>query len=236
MEDILYNCAVNYDDISKYNYTFVLGDSKNKITINLNMKCAIDEFTHVIGLEHLKDIEGLQTHKISRKLQFFQNILERNITMSDINSSIYIDKPNEGTYNDITQRGYTIRERITALQNIGDILDNAYKGKFYKWDKNVCKVQLPNKKWKQSHINADYMLCISELFPNNKNQKIYFFMFYEDSEVRRKNNIRLRVHSAFIDCLDLTVRQKRYAILKECKYRDGNTENIQQIYVSPNYK
>lgn len=233
MKDLLLKCAENFREVSKYNYTFVLGDGK-RITINLNMRCSADEFTHVMGLDHLKDIDGLQSNNVNRKRSFFQNILNEEIVMADIEKSVHINKPVSGTYNTQTNHEYTIKERIIALQDIEYILDNAYKGKFYKWNKSKSTKKLPDGRIQRSNITADYMLCIPGLFSDNKEQRIYVFM-YRENKGDTSGDIKLRVHSAFPDCVDMTVNQKKYAILRECKYKKDDSENIKQLFLHRNY-
>lgn len=97
--DILKQCAEEFDKLSNYNYVFDVGKSGKKFQINLS--CLQEDFTHIVGLDHLHDI-----------------------TFDDIKSSKYYNVPFAATYNSESKKEYTITDRIKKLGAIEQIFDN----------------------------------------------------------------------------------------------------------------
>lgn len=226
--NILLDCAREFNRISDYNYLFTVGRAK-KVTINVSLRCANKDFSHITGLDHLSDIKGLS--KSSKKLSTFQNILSGKLTYNTISSSAFFQKPFVGTYNSSTKLEYTLIERISALKNIENILDNAYKGNFYKWSKSKSYINLPNGKTRHCTIDADYMLAVPS--PYNPKEKIYFFMY--EGKPCDSNTKQLYIFSAFPDCLDLSQGQEHpYTILTEEK-ENIKTKQISSLFVHPRY-
>lgn len=233
MKDLIIECAQKYINASKYNYKFILGNKK-RIEIHIDMRCSKDEFTHITGLDHLKDIKEIGGHNIKKKRSFIKDIVNGKINIDNLTNSFYFNKPIKGTYNYETKKPYTIYERIDCLKDMFYILDNAYKGSFYKWNcNNSCKI-LNGKNIGKSFIEADYMLCIPNLFRYNKYQKIYMFM-YQENKFNNDDPVKLKIHSAFPDCVDITKNQQKYTILYEAKF---NTKigTLEELYVSSHVK
>ncbi len=219
---------------SNFNYYFILGNNK-RIEINVDMRCSRDEFTHIIGLDHLKDINALSTNNVKKKKYFVQDILNRKITIDTLEKSAYYSKPFDKTFNSLTAKPYVLHDRISALKNISFILDNAYHGSFYKWDSNKSSRRYNGKSMGRSQIKADYMLCIPNLSSENKLQKIYLFMYQDNKEEKKDQPIKLKIISAFPDCVDLTDKQQRYTILYEGKYEKGDKITLKDIFTHKAY-
>lgn len=138
------------------------------------------------------------------------------------------------TYNAATQSEYTIEQRLNALININTLLDNAYKGAIYKWDKfrsNKANIPLPNGKYRKTKISADYLITIPS---DKKGETIYCFAF-QTNKSAKKEPIKLNIHSIFADCVDLTKGQERpFTILQETKI-NAKTKISEQLYVHPAY-
>ncbi len=228
--NILIDCAREFDKISDYNYRFIVGKA-GKITINISLSCLTKDFTHIVGLDHLSDINELSFKKSDFKSTAFHNILSNKLTFGKIASSVFFQNPFPGTYNSFTKSEYTLTERITALKYIEEILDNAYKGEFYKWNNSNSLIRLPSGKTKRSTVKADFMLSVPSL--SNPNERIYFFMY----EGRFCNNDikQLHIFSAFPDCLDLSQGQEHpYTILTEEK-ENIKTKQITNLFVHSHY-
>lgn len=233
MSDILYNSAKSFDEATKYNYIFYVARSQKQFVINLN--CLADEFTHIMGLDHLKDIRILSSHNLSVKTSAFQRILSQEINFSDIVKSDFFSKPFPRTYNSNTKLEYTLTERLSVLQNIGNILDRAHTGKLYKWDVRKATIEMPNGKTRHTNIDGDYMLAIPS--ERNPDEKIYLF-FYKETTAKKTvdNKEQLYLFSAFADCLDLSRGQERpYTILQEIK-ENAITKESEVLYTHPSYK
>lgn len=228
--DILRQCALEFDKISNYNYKFTAGKSGK--TFQINLSCLQEDFTHIVGLDHLTDLRDFNTHKLSVKSSLFEKILIGEITYDDILSSRFLDMPFRGTYNSNTNKEYTLSERIQRLLSIENLLDTAYKGKIYKWNNRYACIVKPNGNSRRVSIAADYLLVIPS--PENKNENIYLFSYIVES--RKKDNfVKLNIFYAFADCVDLTQGQERpMTILKETKY-NIKTKDEQILYIHPRY-
>ncbi len=227
--DVLMECALEFKKIADYNYLFTVGKSKK--VMNISLSCASKDFTHIVGLDHLSDIQDFSTNRSSVKLSAFNNIINGKLTLNEVSQSAFFAKPYRGTYNNRTKSEYTPIERITALKNISGILDVAYKGELYKWDCSKLLITLPNGKIKRSSIMADYMLAIPS--PTDTTEKIYLFMY--EGKPYDNNTKQLYVFSAFPDCLDLSKGQERpYTILTEGK-ENIRTKEMTHLFTYPNY-
>lgn len=216
MNDDLYKAAKSFESIANVNYLFTLGNSNRRIIVT-TVSCNKSEFSHVVGLDHLKDIAEFSTHNTKIKERNFRDILSGKIKYSEIEkTSSYLHSPIPLTLNESTNKEYTIAERIKALSNVEEILDNAFKGEICKWNKNKSQVRINSNLTKRSTISADYLLSVPS--SNNSHEKIYFFMYQVNKECKLDEPIILKIHSAFPDCLDLTQGQNRpYTILQEKK-------------------
>lgn len=242
MSDILQECANSFLNVSQYNYSFIVGKKKN-VTFQLNMGCSIDEFTHIIGLDHLKDIKYLSTHNCKIKSSTFQSIISGNIALKDIAISKFFYNTFSCTYNSTTQKEYTITDRIKALKNIDILMDKAYNGSIYKWNSYKCRVITPKGIHRKISISADYLLTIPTsalVEPNSTekaipDEKIYLFAYQENKGAKKDEPIKLSIFSAFADCVDLTRGQERpMTILQETK-EHIKTKTIENIYTHPSY-
>lgn len=114
MPDILYDAAIAYSQIVKYDYHYILGDGNRKkiFSIITNEK---DMFSHVCGLDHLKDIPKVTTNKSYMKEKIFKDILDKKITFLDIASSIHLYEKMSSKINPNTHSFYNIYDRIVHL-------------------------------------------------------------------------------------------------------------------------
>lgn len=233
MSDILFHSAKSFDNAAKYNYIFRAARSQKQFVINLN--CLEEEFTHIIGLDHLQDIRILSSHSSQIKISAFQRVLSKEITFSDISKSDFFSQPFPKTYNSVTKSEYTLAERISVLQNIEKILDKAYTGKLYKWNTKSAAIKMPDGKTRRTNISGDYMFAIPS--GRNPEEKIYLFL-YRETAAKKKDDMReqLYLFSAFADCLDLSRGQERpYTILQETK-ENAKTKQSEVLYTHPSYK
>lgn len=224
--DILWDSANEFLKIKDYNYQFTI--AKNGKALDVSIRVFLQDYTHIVGLDHLSDIRGFNTRDSKVKSSIFDEIISRKTTLNSISSSKYFNEPFPSTYNDITKSEYTLSERIEASKDIAYYLDNAYNGKLYKWDKRKSFIKMPDGKIKQSLINADYMLAIPS--KTNAKETMYIFMYEKGFD---KNTKQLCIHSAFLDCLDLSQGQERpYTILAEEKV-NTKTKQTTQVYTRP---
>lgn len=224
--DILWDSANEFLKIKDYNYQFTI--AKNGKALDVSIRVFLQDYTHIVGLDHLSDIRGFNTRNSKVKSSIFDEIISRKTTLNSISSSKYFNEPFPSTYNDTTKSEYTLSERIEASKDIAYYLDNAYNGKLYKWDKRKSFIKMPDGKIKQSLINADYMLAIPS--KTNAKETMYIFMYEKGCD---KNTKQLCIHSAFLDCLDLSQGQERpYTILDEEKV-NTKTKQTTQVYTRP---
>lgn len=177
MNDVLLSCASNFDELSKYNYNFTLG-TKKKISVEVDMRFLKENFTHIVGLDHLTDIPDFNTHNTAHKRYAFEKIKSGKIRMETISKSSFF---NQSLKQDWGMSSYTIEDRLNALNNISLLLANSINGKFTSWNKNKCKIQLPDGSFRKSSIEADYLLSVPSL--SNPNEKVFFLcIFYLSKE------------------------------------------------------
>lgn len=74
MDDLLFKAAEAYKELMNYEYILIGGTSKRKIIISI-LSSDADKFTHVCGLEHLKDIPSVTAKKSREKEMIFKKIL-----------------------------------------------------------------------------------------------------------------------------------------------------------------
>lgn len=224
MPDILYNSARSFDEAAKYNYILYAARSQKQLVINLN--CLVDEYTHILGLDHLKDIDAFSSKNVKIKISTFEEILKKKITYLDIAKSSFFLQQFPKTYNSATKSEYTLEDRISVLEDIEHILDNAYTGKFYKWNAKNAITKMQDGRKRHTNIKGDYMLAVpSERTPD---EKIYLF-FYKNKTAKKTDDNReqLYLFSAFADCLDLSGGQERpYTILREIKENAVTKESV----------
>lgn len=215
MSDILQEAAKAYIQLLGSEYTCVFGNKKrNKLfSIITNSK---ETFTHVCGLDHIKDKPIVIGRSAAQKTAIFRKILNEKISFSDIENSEYLYKNMSQKNNPVTNKPYNIYDRISHMCDLEEILDNAYKsnGKLYKWDKN--KIYGKNTK-----INADYVFVVPSA---NKGENHYFFMNIVNRNdvfsLKKENNvpIKLQVISAFADSADFIIGLgSRYTLLEITK-------------------
>lgn len=234
MTDILKQCADIFNEHTKYNYIFTIG-KRNKNKFQINTKCLKEDFTHIIGLDHLTDIECFNTHKSKEKISNFEKIKHEVITMKTLQTqSDIFSMPIPATYNSQTKAEYTLTERITTLCDIEKHLDSAYKGKLFQWNLNKCNIYFPNGKRRYCKIKADYLLVIPSLI--NDDENIYYFMVQDSTKIQTQNIIQLKIHSAFPDCIKIeNGQEKSLTILEEIKM-NYKSKTTQTLYIHPSYQ
>ena len=231
--DNLYLCAENFKAATDFNYYFVTGNNK-RILMNLKISSFIEEFTHIVGLDHLYDIQPF-SEKRYNKSKAFQYILSKELTEKDLFESKFYLSPILNTYNVLEKREYTIAQRIAALIDIQFYLDNAYKGRLYQWQKYNSAIPQPNGTIRKSNINADYLLIV----PSKKDKENICFFMYDASHYiknKEKDIIYLNIFSAFPEGLEIYKGQEKpYTILQEKKINvKANSEVL--LYQHPKYK
>lgn len=218
--DILKQAAMSYKEVSEYDYTFWLGSAKKKITISI-LSVHEENFNHVAGLDHLKDVPLVTSTKLVEKKAIFRDIIKDRITYDSIKSSQYISVVHSQDGNNT----FTIKERIEEIGNIKNYLDNSCKGKFYKWNTSNCI-------FRQCTIRADYVLEI----PIDSTKSMYFFLKQNTEQKRRKDKMspmKLYIISAFSDSVRLSEGQQRpFPILKILRKHIKSKEEI-ELYINP---
>lgn len=127
-DDILYKSAVNYQTMLNIGYKIVLGRKGKPYYIDLNFY--MESFFHLIGLQHLTDLEQLK----GNKERIYKEILAKITTYEDIKKSIHFEE-------------WKIKERITYLDYLEEMLD-----------KNEITFLINSKEYvKYTKIKADYL-------------------------------------------------------------------------------
>lgn len=232
MEDCLKKLADSFLRAIQYDYIYTLGDKKRKIKISI-VSNKRGNFTHVFGLDHLKESSIVIGNNIKQKEKIFSKIVDKKITMDDIKQDPNLNSPIEKTWNELEQRPYTIYDRIILLEKFDEILDESGNGKIYPWNNSDCQVVTNEGVPRRISIEADYVLTMPT--KRSENEKYYFFLYLDNKRNTNSEEISLVVHSAFVDCCDLVRGQhSKYTILKlDKRARDKKTENL---YIHPNYK
>lgn len=224
---LLKKCAESFKNTLNIDYTYKLGNSKRNCIVSIvsNEK---SDFVHIFGLEHLDDIREFQDIKGKRyrKERVFDKIISNEITFDTIKHSEKLYELQPKTYNNLTKSEYRIYDRIIALQNYEEILDNSGIGKIYKWNIKKSRIITPDGKHRATNINAKYLLVI----PTNRceGENFYFFLYQTNFNDPKSEPIRLNIHSAFVDCVNLTGGQEKpYTILRLTKVnKETNIETV----------
>ena len=174
------NLATSFENAANYTYEFVAGKNGKITTIISSIDTS--EFTHIVGLDHIPHIKALVGNKSYLKTILFDQMLRGDFTYSDIPNTdvVELSKPIPNTYNSSTKQPYSIQDRIIGLLNIDSILNNAYKGNIYKWDKKQCRVVLKNGERRNMSISADYVLKIPT---SEKMMKIIIFLWFKVTNI-----------------------------------------------------
>lgn len=232
LNDVLNNLAEAYSNAMKYDYVYTLGNNKKQIIITAvsNEK---KDFTHIFGLDHLKETPLIIGKNSTQKEKVFKKILNREIITNDIIGDSNFDYPIEKTWNELENRPYSIRDRITLLQLYNDILDETGKGKLYEWNPFRCKVFTTDGISRIVTIKADFVLTLPT--GRSENEKYYFFLYRNRRKEYNEDAIYLSVCSAFVDCCNLTNGQKHpYTILQLEKRSKNKLTEI--LFTHPSYK
>ncbi len=199
-----HNCLA----VSQYEYKFSagkkIGDTKFLIT-GINT----DDFTHIVGLEHIPSIKRAVQNSHKRKAQMFSKIISGLsagfFKKDDFNAFV---SPIKDTYNSQTQSQYTIADRISKTKDLMATLDRSFNGVIYRWDPQKCNIRLPDGKIRQCTIKADYLLeGNANLIPS------YLFL-----GARKEDEKEQMCRTFFrIEDKDYTEGQPKYTLLKKEK-------------------
>ena len=105
MADILYDAAVEYQKLRGVIYKIVIGRKNQSYDINLHFPP--ESFFHLAGLQHLKDI----TFPSTNKERIYKEILSKNFTIDDINTSVFYDK-------------WFVEERLSDFKFLQDMIES----------------------------------------------------------------------------------------------------------------
>lgn len=86
MSDILYSAAIEYKKLENTVYRIVIGRKGHSYSIKLHFPP--ESFFHLAGLQHLTDL----TFPSTNKERIYKEILEKKLTVSDIEKSIFYNK------------------------------------------------------------------------------------------------------------------------------------------------
>ncbi len=154
MSDILYEAAVNYQELINIEYYIVLG-RKNK-EYHIHLKFLEESFHHLIGLQHLTDIHFPTTNK----KRIYKEILSKRINIKKIQKSEFYSK-------------YNIENRINNLVYLSKMLEEA-----------DALFRINNKVYAQyTNIKADY-LCQYINNSHNKTLMLFIKEDKKDKEYR----------------------------------------------------
>lgn len=106
MSDILYNMACMYSSWKNLTYRIILG--RKQQTYELMLHFPADLFVHLAGLHYLSDLD----FKTKNRTLLLRKIINREITISDIQKSIFYEENN-------------IKNRISNLYLIPKIIESA---------------------------------------------------------------------------------------------------------------
>jgi hypothetical protein len=162
-----------------------------------------------------------------QKEAIYKNILREKILYEDISESRYL------TNDTNHERLYDIKKRIEMFRYADTVLEEAYKGKFLRWNTNRSNILLTNGMKIRSTIKADYLLVVP--LENIKDEKMYFFMYQTNKQASKMEPIKLHIFSVFSDRIDFTGGQdKSYTILETSKYHI-KSRTLTTIYTKPSY-
>lgn len=223
MSDILYDVAYSYKELMQYEYVLTGGTSKRKIIISI-LSSNEEIFTHICGLDHLKDIPSVVGKNVVEKKRIFKNILNKRITFETISKSKIL---NDVISKDENDKSFNIKTRIEHLTDIKKYFDEAYKGKLYRWNKKRANYTTSKR---HTQIDADYMLVIPT---DEEGVNMFFFFFQSNKSDKKDKTLKLTLHSAFVDSYDLSVGQQMlFTILKETRI-NKHTKEETVLYVNP---
>jgi hypothetical protein len=162
-----------------------------------------------------------------QKEAIYKNILKEKICYEDISESMYLNSETN------PEQLYDIKKRIEMFQYADIVLEEAYKGKFLRWNANRSNILLPDGMKIRSTIRADYLLAVP--LEDTKDEKMYFFMYQTNKQSSKMNPIKLHIFSVFSDKIDFTYGQdKSYTILETSKYHI-KSRTLTTIYTRPSY-
>lgn len=234
--DIIFEIAKQFSELKDYDYTIVFGTKAGipKQTITINMNCLSQRFSHIIGLEHIKDFEDFNImdnlssfEKDRRRSRIFNKVLAKDITLESLKqkSNMFFNaSTNEyysfkNTVNPTTGKPYTIIERLNAIKNIESIFDTSLSyGKLY--ERNSSDYMIGYTK-----IPALYVIGIPT---SNKSECLYFFL--------DNNSTDTRIVTAFSASAELLRNPKKtYTVLKIDKIKRSSQNENKEIYINPKY-
>lgn len=232
--DVLQQASLNYEKLTKTEYVYTLGTKDKRSVVIEFIGCNSDAFTHIYGLDHLTDVKDFANLKNrgAAKKKIYAKIQKGEYPLSELlkNSNI-LTAPLPKTYNPETKKEFSIYDRILALEDLESILDNVENVSMYRWDNQKSKIVCPNGQKRITNINADTLLVI----PAKKDVNYYLFA-YKQKSINPKEPLRLKIFSAFIDGVDLTMGQgKPFPILKVDKVTNKG-KDVKTLYVHPNYE
>lgn len=215
--------AKAYANISDNSYHFVAQKrSGEKLDIMFNFHR--DEFTHVIGLDHLPTIKAFTGNKARQKRILFKKIIAGTFDENNLNTddNSCLSSPVSKYFNPTTQKKYTIEDRIKRAVDIDNAIcidDDAF---IYKnWNS------------RQSKIKADYVLSVNS--KDNSGERLYFFAFISKNQ-KNKDTIEVNVYSSFADSNSLVIGQsKPYAVISEDVIPIKSPEKAMNVYKTNKY-
>lgn len=146
-----------------------------------------------------------------------------------------IQDPISGSINPRTGKFYTTEDRILALQDLSIVLDMAYKGNIYKWNKNSARIYTKEGKHRASTIKADYCIAVPTDIKGRKYIHLPSKVMIMKIQLTKTQPIRLSIFSAFPDTAELHNGQQRFTILEEARIEKNSTKE-EQLYILPSYK
>ena len=205
MTDLLYQAALRFEKLTHTGYRIILG-RKTK-TFELQLRFPKNSFFHLAGLQYLGDI----TFSSQNKEHIYKEILQKKITITDLQKSVFFDT-------------CFISERLQYLQLLENMLD-------------VCQLIFfinPKEYIRHTKIYADY-LC-EYIIPNNTTDVLYYFLI-KDRNSLTKNIYK---GCSFFKKHDKDYRhgtaQTKLLLSEKIINVETPQEEIMELYRNPIYK
>lgn len=240
----LQEAAKNFEEFSNIIYQFTVSCGKrfeDKKTVKLSFD--LNDFAHALGLPHLTDVIATNLSTSDREIIIFQNAKQGAYPESRLQQSVFYNTKVSGTYNTQTQQGYSVKDRIEKLTDIVSIIDEACKGlalsevsiKLYKWQEHDKPIIMPNGKLRNTAIKGmSYVFSIQS--SANPDEKLYLFAYNTDYIDTKKQDVGVCVRSAFADCVDLTINQEMFPIMKVEKIEIEKNHQKTELYYNHDYR
>ncbi len=185
MQDLLYDAALAYEKLKDITYELTLGH-KGKLYC-LNLRFPTDGFYHLVGIQHLSDLNMLYRNK----KEFHRAVMNGHITEGTLQKSVFYGKEK-------------IAERLFCITQMESMLDD--QATSYRMQQNV----LAQKSLIKADFLFEYISCLGttylfaalvKQFPRCENDAVCVSIFKKDKTDYTVGMIKTKV---------LAMRKHRY--------------------------